>query len=139
MVIIKILQVNIVNEIPFYQSTLILVSVQKPKVEFVTDDNDDDDDDSESDEEFAIENDIQSEYAFEQYAAWVPVAVILFVVLLVLTVVAKTMSILMRRRGERYRQALLASKNSIVYQKLSEDIAGPTTPKFHRYAPIEQV
>lgn len=102
--------------------------------------DDDEDDDSESEEELEGNNHIVYEYTVvEQYGYIVPIATVLFVVLLVLAIVANTMSILMRRRGERYRQALLASKNSIVYQKLSEDIAGPTTPKFHRYAPIEQV
>lgn len=111
-------------------------AVQKP----VNNDNSNDDDDSESEEEYVLENIIQADYAFiEKYAYLLPIAGIIFVVLITLAVVAKVMSVLMRRRGDRYRQALLASKNSIVYQKLSEDIAGPTTPKFHRYSPIEQV
>lgn len=115
-----------------------LAPAQKPVI--VQDAEDEDDDDSESEEEFVLENDIQAEYAIiEQYGYLVPIATVLFVVLLVVAVVAQTLTIVMRRRGDRYRQALLASKNSIVYQKLSEDIVGPTTPKFHRYAPIEQV
>lgn len=118
----------------------ILVSVQKPYETLDINDDDDDDEDSESEEEFPLENEIQTEYAvLEQYGYLVPIATVMLVLLIVLAVMARIMSIMMRRRGEHYRQALLASKNSIVYQKLSEDIVGPTTPKFHRYAPIEQV
>lgn len=68
-----------------------------------------------------------------------PILMIVFAALALLIIIGKIVSIMMRRRGERYRQALLASKNSIVYQKLTEDIVGPTTPKFNRYAPINQV
>lgn len=74
-----------------------------------------------------------------QYGYLLPILIIVTSVIVVLLLVGKVMSVLMRRRGERYRQAILASKNSIVYQKLSEEIHGPTTPKFHRYAPINQV
>ncbi|XP_058830335.1 uncharacterized protein LOC131689333 isoform X2 [Topomyia yanbarensis] len=63
------------------------------------------------------------------------IAVGLMVICAAITGIYTTM---MRKRGERYRQALLASKNSIVYQKLTEDIT-PKTPKVHRYAPIQQV
>lgn len=74
-----------------------------------------------------------------EYRYLMPIMIIVFSVLAVMLLIGKVVSLMLRRRGERYRQALLASKNSIVYQKLSEDIGGPTTPKFHRYTPIEQV
>lgn len=69
----------------------------------------------------------------------VPFLLILFAILASLVLITRIISLIMHRRGERYRQALLASKNSIIYQKLSEDISAPQTPKLHRYAPINQV
>lgn len=68
-----------------------------------------------------------------------PYLLIVMAALLLIGITALVVSQFMHRRGERYRQALLASKNSIIYQKLSEEIHAPQTPKFHRYAPINQV
>lgn len=75
---------------------------------------------------------------FGSYHYLAPILITIITVLLVMVLVVKLITLLMHRRYERYREALLASKNSIIYQKLSEDI-GPTTPKVHRYAPINQV
>lgn len=69
----------------------------------------------------------------------VPFLLILLAILITMVLITRIVSLLMHRRGERYRQALLASKNSIIYQKLSEEINAPQTPKLHRYAPINQV
>lgn len=69
----------------------------------------------------------------------VPFLLLLIAILATMVLVTRIISLLMHRRGERYRQALLASKNSIIYQKLSEEITAPQTPKIHRYAPINQV
>lgn len=74
----------------------------------------------------------------------VPFLLVLLTILSIIVLVTRIVSLFMHRRGERYRQALLASKNSIIYQKLSEEISAPVTPKLHRfnsnqYAPINQV
>lgn len=80
----------------------------------------------------------------------IPVILVISCVLLILLAIARVVYVVLRKRGERYRMALLASKNSFVYQKLSEDITKPSgkdqkqpkmvkQPKVHRYAPINQV
>lgn len=67
-----------------------------------------------------------------------PIVIILCTVVAVLLIVARVVAIITHRRGERYRQALLHSKNSIIYQKLTEDL--PTQmPKVHKYMPVQQV
>lgn len=84
-----------------------------------------------------------------------PIFIVMLSIVVVLLVISNVIALCMRKRGERYRQALLQSKNSIIYQKLSEEItpqtpkiqryiltsekAIPQTPKAHRYTPIEQV
>ncbi|XP_052861197.1 uncharacterized protein LOC128268202 isoform X2 [Anopheles cruzii] len=70
---------------------------------------------------------------------WIVIAFIVAGLCMILVVVRSIIAVMVRRRGERYRQAILASKNSFVYQKLTEDIGAPTTPKVHRYAPVNQV
>jgi len=84
------------------------------------------------------------------YDLVVPLIVVSFCLLMIVLSIARVIYVVLRKRGERYRMALLASKNSFVYQKLSEDIVKPTSkeqkepkhlkqPKVHRYAPINQV
>lgn len=84
---------------------------------------------------FEIEDEENSKALAMAFVA-LPYILIVMAALIILGMIAFVISQFMHRRGERYRQALLASKNSIIYQKLSEEIHAPQTPKFHRYAPI---
>ncbi|KFB51378.1 AGAP006645-PA-like protein [Anopheles sinensis] len=102
----------------------------------------DDDSEYEDDSEAANADDVvilESGTFYAVSSFWIVVACILFGLSMILLVVVKVLTVVMKRRGERYRQALLASKNSFVYQKLTEDVVAPKTPKVHRYAPINQV
>ncbi|XP_073845667.1 leucine-rich repeat domain-containing glycoprotein 150 [Musca autumnalis] len=98
---------------------------------------DDDDDDDDEYEERIIE---RGRIYYGGYKFFIPVIIIVTCVLIILLAIAKIVSMVMRKRGERYRMSLLqARNNSIVYQKLSEDIVPPKEPKqpkVHRYAPI---
>ncbi|XP_022217785.2 uncharacterized protein LOC111071009 [Drosophila obscura] len=83
-------------------------------------------------------------YGGYNYNYLIPMILVISCVVLILLAIAKVVIMVLRKRGERYRMALLASKNSFVYQKLSEDIVKPASkepkqPKVHRYAPIDQV
>ncbi|XP_017054060.1 uncharacterized protein LOC108096727 [Drosophila ficusphila] len=85
------------------------------------------------------------------YDLVVPVIIVSFCLLMIVLSIARVIYVVLRKRGERYRMALMKnSKNNFVYQKLSEEIVKPTSkdqkqpkhqkqPKVHRYAPINQV
>ncbi|XP_050073614.1 uncharacterized protein LOC126561484 [Anopheles maculipalpis] len=105
-------------------------------------DNDEDEDEYEDDSEGTNVDDVvilenASMFALSTVALMVGCIVIGSLIMVLL--VAKIVALIFKRRGERYRQALLASKNSFVYQKLTEDIVPSKTPKVHRYEPINQV
>lgn len=100
--------------------------------------------------------DVIIEEASTNYRFIWPMLIVMLSIVIVLLIIMNVIVLCMRKRGERYRQALLRSKtDSIVYQKLSEEITPQTpkvhryvitpvlatsqTPKAHRYTPIEQV
>ncbi|XP_033253021.1 uncharacterized protein LOC117192446 isoform X2 [Drosophila miranda] len=102
-------------------------------------------------EKFGLDNSDEDEIFIERghiynggYNFLIPMILVISCVVLILLAITKVVIMVLRKRGERYRMALLASKNSFVYQNLSEDIVKPASkepkqPKVHRYAPINQV
>ncbi|KAH8314498.1 hypothetical protein KR059_010529, partial [Drosophila kikkawai] len=103
-----------------------------------------DESDDSNDEEIFIE---RGRIYYGNYNMLIPVVIVVSCVVMILLAIARVVYVVLRKRGERYRMALLASKNSFVYQKLSEDIVKPSgkeqkqpkaikQPKVHRYAPI---
>lgn len=117
----------------------------KSKEEKDIDDDDDYDGSSEEDIMDEIYSDDDDKYVtfVARYSYLWPILILGFSALLFMLIVGKIVSMLMKKRHERYRQAILASKNSIVYQKLSEEIGSAgkiaAIPKIHRYQPINQV
>ncbi|XP_036331448.1 uncharacterized protein LOC118743066 [Rhagoletis pomonella] len=103
--------------------------------------NGEDSSENNAEEEIIIE---RGRIYYEGSRFLVPAVVIFLCLFIILAVITKIVMVMLRKRGERYRMALLASSNnSIVYQKLSEEInpkvKEPKVPKVHRYAPINQV
>ncbi|XP_067632753.1 uncharacterized protein Gp150 [Eurosta solidaginis] len=103
--------------------------------------NGDDSSENNGEEEIIIE---RGRIYYEGYKFLIPIIVITTSLLILMLLIAKIVAIVLHKRGERYRMALLASSNnSIVYQKLTEEIKPkvkePKVPKVHRYAPINQV
>ncbi|KAM8712464.1 hypothetical protein ACLKA7_012907 [Drosophila subpalustris] len=82
---------------------------------------------------------------YQGYNYLVPTIIVVSCLVVILLGLVKFVALILHKRGERYRMAILASKNSFVYQKLTEDIVKqpaskePKQPKVHRYAPINQV
>lgn len=116
--------------------------IQKIEQGILTGKQADEDDDGEYEDDGASVDDVvilENGSMFAVSSVWIVVACILFGISMLLLVVVKVLTEVMKRRGERYRQALLASKNSFVYQKLTEDIVPSKVPKIHRYEPINQV
>lgn len=101
---------------------------------------DNDNEDGSFEEEIIID---RGRIYYSGYRFLIPIALVLMCVVVILLAIAKIISVVVHKRGERYRMALLAQKNSsIVYQKLTEDIKPPKEPKqpkVHRYAPLNQV
>jgi len=91
-----------------------------------------------NDDEAGETDEVIIEEATTSYRFIWPMLIVMLSIVIVLLVIMNIIALCMRKRGERYRQALLQSKNSIIYQKLSEEIT-PQTPKLHRYTPIQQV
>lgn len=79
-----------------------------------------------------------------------PMLIAILGVLLMLIVVAKVVMVVCSRKNQqiRYNSAIIAAMShpgrtkkdcGLVYQQLSEDLTGPTTPKLNRYTPLHTV
>ncbi|XP_072945719.1 uncharacterized protein Gp150 [Epargyreus clarus] len=79
-----------------------------------------------------------------------PILIAVFGALLLLIIIAKVVMMVCSRRTRemKYNSAIIAAMShpgrtkkdcGLVYQQLSEDLTGPTTPKLNRYAPLHNV
>lgn len=79
-----------------------------------------------------------------------PMLIAILSVLLLLIVIAKIVMLVCNKKNKqvRYNSAIIAAMSQpgrtkkdcgLVYQQLSEDLTGPTTPKVNRYAPLRGV
>lgn len=78
-----------------------------------------------------------------------PVSIAILGALLLLLVIAKVVMLACTKRPKqvRYNSAILAASQlgrtkkdcGLVYQQLTEDLVGPTTPKLNRYTPLHSV
>lgn len=79
-----------------------------------------------------------------------PMLIAIFGAILLLLVIGKVVMVVCSRRNKqiRYNSAIIAAMShpgrtkkdcGLVYQQLSEDLTGPTTPKLNRYAPLHNV
>lgn len=90
------------------------------------------------------------ELEHNRYAYLWPISIAILSALLLLIVIAKVVMVMCGRRNKqiRYNSAIIAAMShqgrtkkdcGLVYQQLSEDLTGPTTPKLNRYAPLHNV
>ncbi|XP_034105289.1 uncharacterized protein LOC117568619 [Drosophila albomicans] len=119
---------------------------KETKDKFLLDKLGSDSEEENSDEEDEEEIFIQRGHVYNMsYKYIAPTIIVVCCLLMILFGLFKIAAMVLHKRGERYRMAILASKNSFVYQKLSEDIVKPAVskepkqPKVHKYAPINQV
>ncbi|XP_041975341.1 toll-like receptor Tollo [Aricia agestis] len=79
-----------------------------------------------------------------------PIMITVLGAILLLIIIAKMVMVACSRRSRqvRYNSAIIAAMSNqgrtkkdcgLVYQQLSEDLTGPTTPKLNRYAPLHNV
>lgn len=116
-----------------------------PKVVETEADEDDDEEDNFEEIFDELEKQVKDVNQADFQRTWWTIAIFTTCCLVLVLIIVRVASIMMNKRHERYRQAILASKNSFVYQKLSEEKLNgsngkiPSIPKVHRYQPIEQV
>lgn len=93
---------------------------------------------------------IKEEEEHSHYAYLWPISIAILGALLLLIVIAKVVMMVCTKRAKpvRYNSALIAAINQagrtkkdcgLVYQQLTEDLVGPTTPKLSRYTPLHSV
>ncbi|CAG9581209.1 unnamed protein product [Danaus chrysippus] len=143
------LKVNLIDK-PVSQSTAKpTASSQKDKVDIAIKllENDSVYDDLEP-EVYVQESMKDQEHGRYEYL-W-PMLIAILGALLLLIVLGKVVMMICQRRNKqiRYNSAIIAAMSNagrtkkdcgLVYQQLSEELTGPTTPKLNRYAPLHNV